>query len=67
MVKTNGFTLIEFMVVMAIVSIVIVIVIAPECGSNSDSIVGTDNLNNTMLINGIEHTCDEFGDCTETK
>lgn len=66
MVKINGFTFPEFMIVMAIIGILISVVFTPIYENDDDS-ADVDNIDSTMIINGIVHTCDEFGNCTAGK
>lgn len=72
MVKTKGFTLIEIMVVIAIMGILFSMVIGPmkdnynsnhDTGWNGDMSGSTTDTDADMIINGIPYTCDAAGDC----
>ena len=67
MVKSKGFTLIEIMIVVAIVGILASMFIGPRGSSSSPSTpnVSThDNSGDDFIINGIVHTCNAAGDCS---
>ncbi len=66
MVKIKGFTLIELMIVVAIIGIFASLVIGPthEAMRNESSLgEGAATDETTTIINGIPHICDEFGEC----
>jgi len=74
MVKVKGFTLIEIMIVVAIIGILASVVLGPindhatskrqDVNSLSD-IDSVEDINNTMVINGELYKCDAVGDCTK--
>jgi len=68
MVKSKGFTLIEIMVVVAILGILASMVVGPIKNSQTtlspnhyDS--SEDTSEATLIINGVAHECDTFGNC----
>lgn len=64
MVKNKGFTLIEIMVVVAIIFILASVVVPVFQDKVQRSPINTDeNYKTEISINGVKHRCDSDGDC----
>ena len=64
MVKIKGFTLIELMIVIAIVGILASMVSgAVRCYNERNDTTPSTDSSSEMVINGVVHICDDFGAC----
>lgn len=74
MVKNKGFTLIEVMIVFAIIFILISVAVGPakdamDAARNNPNTVDSgavdfdDGINTPTVINGVPHYCDPLGKC----
>ena len=68
MVKSKGFTLIELMIVIAIVGIIFSIFAGIPRGNTgsgqvNDDLNGDSSGTTDMIIDGVAQKCNEFGEC----